>query len=1098
MECPLKKYSKNCVFLLHTQNEFINFGADRHRILKPKAAFSSCLTSALTFQDTIAYINVQVTAEIQNCDFYPRYTNQLNNPSLMRRPLSLVLAMTVLSGPMWQAAAQESEPNLTPYYKELRSNDALDDMTVIDVNDDGKTWTASVVGARYSYHRTNPGDDWLITPGIHLEAGKAYEVTVEIGSYNSRNEEKYEICLGNAATAEAMTTTVVGPTSTTSCYKDEPTPTAKGMVEVAETGTYYVGVHAISEKNRMSLYCLSISVEQGVAPTAPNNLEDVSILAEPTGDYRVDIAFKAPLNDVMGNPMSGNVNVKMLRDEVEVTSWTLSPGESLTYADNLEHRGLYTYRLIPSNDAGDEGRHVLVEKLYVGPYGAAAPTGLTVVETETPGVVHVKWDPVDKDIHGTTLSSEHVTYNIYSKSINGGLETSFRESFPETEKDIKALSDPSKQAFISYCVKAFNRGEGGDPSQFSELTALGAPYSMPMTLSGGKEFIFGSDSRGGVEWIITGNVSGAESQDGDGLVLAGVGSAYNDTGDLHTAKIDLTEAESPLLEFYTYRFESSDRNTITVSVKTPEGTTQVAVADHSAMPVKEWQKCRLSLDAYKGKVIQIILRAKVLGISHTLVDNLSVKEALKSDLMAETATAPESVDPDETFDMIFKVKNDGCQTVSGATLDLYRDGDIVSSRRLTDLPAGESITCIFSDKLTLFDEPETEYSAEITLEGDEDLSNNVFSQFIVTRNVNDFDGVSGLTGEKTSEGNVITWVPIDPDTPQGMKMTEDFEGAESFADTYEGWTLLDIDGGGIGLMIEGVTGYQIPNHPSGEAAGFFIWDTAKSRFAAPCNALSGTKFLASVYNADYSAVEDWAISPLLSGKEQKISFMAQSFDDGDGAHPEQIQIWYATENTDNPDDFIQLEDFGVDGTYSVPCVRAQGNLSAYSRVEAKLPAGAMRFAIVSVTADGWMLMVDDVTFTPDASINPLIFSGYNIYRDGAKLNETLLTEATYTDPVTDNADHTYHVTAVYEPGESELSEPFVIHQSGIDMTAAANGLEVKVAGNQLLINAGNAGFTVIAPDGKVLGQGEGKAELTLPAGIYLINSGTTTRKAIIR
>lgn len=1021
---------------------------------------------------------------------------------LMKRRLSLALALAALSGSLWHISAQES----IPYHKDLRDVNALSDMTVIDADNDNKTWKGWASGARCdTNHRNYSADDWLITPAIHFEAGKAYEMTVEIGSYNSANEEQFEIYVGTAPTVEGMTIRVVEPTKTTTPYKykDDPVPYVSAFVEVPESGDYYVGVHAISEPWKYYLICMSISIDEGVSPTAPADLEEVSILADPTGENRVDISFKAPSVNVMGNGLSGTVNVKMLRDDVEVKTWTVNPGETVTYSDNLEHRGLFTYRLIPSNANGDEGHSYLVKDLYVGPYGAAIPTGVTVVETETPGTVHVSWEPVTTDIHGTTLSAENITYQIYTKGTYG-LETSFLESFPETEKDIVALSDPTKRKFVSYCVTAFNRGQAGDPSEMSELVALGAPYAMPMTLSGGSEVEFGSDNRNGVDWMVMGNVAGAESQDGDGLVIAGVGDAYNKTGDLHTAKIDLTDAESPLLEFYTYRFEADDRNTLTVFVKTDNRMEQLAVVDHASFPVKEWSKTRIPLDNYKGKIIQIIIRAKISGVSHTLIDNLSVKEASKFDMVAKGIVAPAQVAPGEDFDITVTVMNDGVKTASGASVSLYRNGDLISERTLADLPAGETAICFFGQKLTLFDEPEVEYTAGINFQGDELEDNNLFESVIVRRNINDFDGVSGLSGEKTSDGNVISWLPIDPDKPQGMKMTEDFESAESFADEYGDWTLLDRDGNGIGYMIEGAHGYQIPNHPSEQPAGFFIWDQQTSRFAGPCNAYSGIKFLASVYNysadvtAPTPAVEDWAISPLLSGKAQTISLMAQTFDSGDGSHLEKMQIWYATEDTNNPEDFIMLDTFGDNGTYSVPCVRAAGNLSAYSRVEANLPAGALRFAIVSVTEDGWMLLVDDVTFTPDASINPLVFSGYNIYRDGEKLNETLLTEPQYIDHVTDNADHTYHVTAVYEPGESELSEPFTIRQSGILSTDSAT-LSIKAIGHDVVITgAEGLGYTIVAPDGKVIAAGEGNVRMTLPAGLYIVTSGTHAAKLYLR
>ncbi|MDE7408318.1 MAG: choice-of-anchor J domain-containing protein, partial [Muribaculaceae bacterium] len=355
----------------------------------------------------------------------------------------------------------------------------------------------------------------------------------------------------------------------------------------------------------------------------------------------------------------------------------------------------------------------------------------------------------------------------------------------------------------------------------------------------------------------------------------------------------------------------------------------------------------------------------------------------------------------------------------------------------------------------------------------------------------------GLSGVRTEAGNVLTWKAIDMTKSRPAPVLETFESCDPFADTAPGWTFLDRDGKGIGYMIESSKGYQIPNHPSLQPAGFFIWDHATSRFSGPCNAYSGTKFLASVFNNDYSAVNDWAISPLLSGDEQTISFYAQSYDDNGGGHPEQLQIYYATEDTNDPDKFVKLTTFGNNGTYNVPCVRVNG-MSAYTAVQAVLPAGAKRFAFVSTAADAWMLMIDDVCFTPDASINSLKFVGYNIYRDGVKLNTELLTEPRYVDP-DNNAEHEYRVTAVFEQGESELSSPLVISTSGISQVTPEAYVSVTVDGCTLTVSgAGELPVVVVTPDGRVACSAVGDVRVDLSANIYIVKVGTMVKKVVVR
>ncbi|MEE4256512.1 MAG: S8 family serine peptidase [Bacteroidales bacterium] len=69
---------------------------------------------------------------------------------------------------------------------------------------------------------------------------------------------------------------------------------------------------------------------------------------------------------------------------------------------------------------------------------------------------------------------------------------------------------------------------------------------------------------------------------------------------------------------------------------------------------------------------------------------------------------------------------------------------------------------------------------------------------------------------------------------------------------------------------------------------------------------------------------------------------------------------------------------------------------------------------------------------PDA-IKALL--GYNIYRDGSKINSSVWTNTTYTDQSVPNGTYNYSVTAVYEEGESSQEGP-------IQVTVNNTGLEI--------------------------------------------------------
>ena len=77
-------------------------------------------------------------------------------------------------------------------------------------------------------------------------------------------------------------------------------------------------------------------------------------------------------------------------------------------------------------------------------------------------------------------------------------------------------------------------------------------------------------------------------------------------------------------------------------------------------------------------------------------------------------------------------------------------------------------------------------------------------------------------------------------------------------------------------------------------------------------------------------------------------------------------------------------------------------------------------------------MVDDVNFTPAGNAASLELAGYNIYRDGVKLNETPVTTTAYTDNAATDKGAVYNVTAIYSGrGESMFSNDAIASLSGL-------------------------------------------------------------------
>ena len=91
--------------------------------------------------------------------------------------------------------------------------------------------------------------------------------------------------------------------------------------------------------------------------------------------------------------------------------------------------------------------------------------------------------------------------------------------------------------------------------------------------------------------------------------------------------------------------------------------------------------------------------------------------------------------------------------------------------------------------------------------------------------------------------------------------------------------------------------------------------------------------------------------------------------------------------------------------------------SAVDDYTVDLPEGAAYFAIRCISKDKFIFMVDDITYHP----KPLSLIGFNVYRDGVKIGSTAAETTSYTYDELNGETHVYAVSAVYDEGESPLS-----------------------------------------------------------------------------
>lgn len=728
------------------------------------------------------------------------------------------------------------------------------------------------------------------------------------------------------------------------------------------------------------------------------------------------------------------------------------------------------------------------EIAYIGP---KAPRNIdeasvTLVEP-TPGTFNLAWSAVSTDIDGNAIPAANISYKVYTVVRNGSQLTIGEEVGTTTECKFTYNTDPiTRQQLFYLAVQPFNREVGSSRSTMGRVL-VGTPYEMPVIYTGNPstEQYMSFAGQGTPE---IGNYFNFEvkAQDGDDSFYAVMNSKVDFKTYLQTGMINVT-GKSPAVSLYVYSLTNSDgtstpdSNLTTVSVICDDNETELGSFTNEDLEGNMWHKKKFSLKAFAGKTVMVRITATSKVFVYTMYDNIRVFNDLDNDLSA-SLNAPVKVNTGQEFTIDVNIANHGSKDAANYTVALYRDGAVADEKTMTQPLTSDSETNVtFTQTLGITDPATVGYHAVVTLNGDENPANDMTETVAVTRTPSPLFTVCGLQGEKTQNGNELTWTPISPDEKRPEEITEDFESAQSFAQEYADWTFVDLDNSPVG----GLRGVDMPGiTPTVSTLAFFIFDNTGCN--STLNTKSGSKFLAALCRSDGGKTDDWAISPLLTGEAQTISFYARSYNP---FYAEYIEVWYTTADSTDPADYIKIEQFG---TQEVPSPGQNG----FTQYTAELPDGATHFAIRSCASDSYLLMIEDVTFSKLNGFDGELL-GYNVYRNGVKINQNPIVDAKYIDTTAENADHTYQVSAVYDKGESELSEAISIAKSVLGLVAA--DAKIAVVDKTIIVcNVAERQVTVSTVDGRNIYTGCGDARIIVSTGIYIVSIDTQAAKVIVR
>lgn len=966
---------------------------------------------------------------------------------------------------------------LTPPYRTTFDTAAdFDIFTVVNANQDDSTW---MYHGRHQTARikNNPiggdADDWLVTPPLNMQKDKTYTLTyVCYGNRLAANTYGLAFGKGNDPLSyqEIFAKHDIPVTAEHGVYHERVTP--------KEDGIYHFAWHCNSPWGFVQMSVDSIIVDEGAAMGAPGLPTDVSIEADNKGKHEVNIQFTAPGTTVGGNPLTENITYHFLRDgELLAVLEDIKPGQLVKYTDGSTSQGYYFYEIIPYNSygVGLEERGMT----YIGQDIPSPPVNVKLVDNYD-GTVTLTWDaPSSTGANGGYVNPEDLTYTIYYKSSTTIVESGLKETSLVIEDGRVNTADPTTLFYFVGAVSEAGEGEGGK----SNVIAIGKPYKMTFMEgfpNGVAQKWWSVASDGGYN-IFSPTRGLADDHDNGSVFWC----AYNpgDHAWLNSGKISLDGSEHPVLLFSYFVMPGLDAKTKVFIDKATQGDDEVFSLDNYELEGERgWKRAAIPLDKYKDlKYIRLRLYGEAEDCNAvSAFDKISIRESYPVN-MGVVAEIPQRGRVNEQMSIPVFVTNYGSEVAKHYTVCLLANGEVLESKEGSDLIPYEDASFIFNVIPNITDGTNVVYSAEVLIDNDADMSDNVTTSVDVEIIQSDLPTVEDFNVE-VNENNKVT---LNWKQPQlvDREVTESFEYLDPWTITnYGGWTVHDVDGAetfelsGISFDHEGEPFGFIVANP--EVAGIDI--EVRPGFAPH----TGKQYMMSVASSPYYCPEghndDWLVTPKLSGKSQTINFYGLSYSNQDGE--DEFEMLYSTSGT-KPDDFSLLDYVKVD------------NLD-WTNYEAQVPEGTQYFAIRVISTNCVAYLIDDVTYKRA----PLTIKNYNIWRDNILVDTVPADALTYVDEKALDGTHKYAMTIVYTEGESCLSEQREIITTGISRVEIVGAKVVGLNGAILFDGIDGHEVSVYAANGMLADRFTPSSTVSksYAPGVYIVSIGGWKQKVVVR
>lgn len=977
-----------------------------------------------------------------------------------------------------------------PYLETFDSAQDFNTFTIIDPNGVGHyegdrwMWYGNDREAIYwlDYGTYNSADAWLITPTINLKADDVYRLSFSTRGYSTGDFFEFTLSahVGDLPTVAGQKREIMRVVNKHS----------KEYVNyhgffTAEQGDCRVGFHLVSpgtdhrglDNIRVAYYGPS------TIPAAP------SVISTGMADGAVNIRVKAPSTDTKGRTITSLTNLRLYRDgsstPVAILTEGVTPGATVVISDPEPNFGDNSYIITATSSAG-QGLETEVTVNTKAP----APVAVAEVNVRTTNNgrdVVVGWTYPEgyPSKTGEKLDPSEITYNVY-RTIDGN-RVAVAQNIPDntfTDKLVSDLFPGIQQKYVDYSVEASTTG--GTSDRVDARVIVGRPYELPIAES---EFYNMTTS----PWQsspVTAWSPGTNGYEPKATPFTGstmmrcYGSGGSQTWTSPRLNLSSLTGQKLTFRMFCQNSDLAAVSTLEIGLICDEdGVEQpmkIISETFSCKGTDGWNLFEVDLSDYSR-----YSRASIVFVAHAgrgymiYLDDIQVTgDRLANDLALKSLTGPSQAMRGRENVYTAVVANNGTNAMSG-TVKFECDGVVLKSETVNlGVDATASVDCEWTPDLNGA-LGTSEITATVSADNDLNPYNDVATLQIeyVYPNV---PYVNDLTAAPTADrkGVHLSWSEARV-YPGATAVREDFESYDDFAISNLGdWTLVDKDGATtIGGMSNGVVTYTWEN--CGQPQAYIVFNASRVGVTDVASPYSGNKCLVSFTATSQN--DDWLISPRLLGMEQTISLQVRAM--MSYYTPETYEVWISSTGNE-PDDFTLLKSESL-------------RSDVWSRRTYDLPDGTRYFAIRCTSNGMYGFMLDDIEYIPaQPAVN---LNGYNVYRNGDNIADCI-GETEYLDTDVDpTADYTYHVSAVYDDGESIFSNAATINLSAI-AAAGADTVEVTAFDGRIRITGASGLVSIFAIDGRMLYnfRASGDDSVEVVAGVYVVAAGGRTVKLIVK